>query len=101
MIRISVMYVNEPGKNFDWDYYLNKHLPMVHRLLDPLGLVRSEIDKAADSSSPFIAVGYLIFNSIEDCQNSFFNPTYGNEIAADVCNYTDAAAQMQISEIIK
>jgi len=42
MIRISVMYLNEPGKNFDWDYYLNKHLPMVHRLLDPIGLVRTE-----------------------------------------------------------
>ena len=101
MIRVSVMYINEPGKNFDWDYYLNKHLPMVHRLLDPLGLVRSEIDKATDPSAPFIAVGHLIFNSIEDCQNSFFNPTYGNEIATDVANYTDAPAQMQISEIIK
>ena len=101
MIRISVMYLNEPGKNFDWDYYLNKHLPMVHRLLEPLGLVRSEIDKAADSSSPFIAVGHLVFNSMEDCQNSFFSPACGTEIAADVGNYTDAAAQMQISEIVK
>ena len=101
MIRVSVMYVNEPGKNFNWDYYLNKHLPMVHRLLDPLGLVRSEIDKAADSSAPFIAVGHLILNSMEDCRNSFLDPTYFNEIAADVVNYTDAPAQMQISEIIK
>jgi uncharacterized protein (TIGR02118 family) len=101
MIRISVMYVNEPGKNFDWDYYLKKHIPMVHRLLDPLGLVRSEIDKATDPSSPFIAVGHMVFNSIEDCHNSFLNPTYFSEIAADVVNYTDAPAQMQISEIIK
>jgi len=38
---------------------------------------------------------------MEECQNSFFNPTCGNEIAADVGNYTDAPAQMQISEIIK
>jgi uncharacterized protein (TIGR02118 family) len=101
MIRISVMYLNEPGKNFDWDYYLNKHLPMVHRLLDPIGLVRIEIDKATDSSSPFIAVGHMIFNSMEDCQNSFFNPTCGNQIAADVANYTDVSAQIQISEMIK
>lgn len=101
MVRISVMYLNEPGKNFDWDYYLNKHLPMVHRLLDPLGLVRSEIDKAADPTSPFIAVGHLLFNSMEDCQNSFFNPKYGTEIAVDVSNYTNTSAQMQVSEIIK
>ncbi len=101
MIRVSVMYLNELGKNFDWDYYLNKHLPMVHRLLGPLGLIRVEIDKAADPSSPFIAVGHMVFNSMENCQNSFFNPIYGNEIAADVANYTDAPAQMQISEIVQ
>ena len=67
MIRISVMYINEPGNKFDWDYYLSKHLPMVHRLLDSLGLIRVEIDKAADPSSPFIAVGHMVFNSMETC----------------------------------
>ena len=101
MIKVSVMYANEDGRKFDWDYYLNKHLVMVHQRLDPLGLLRSEVDKAADPASPFVAVGHLVFDSLEDCHKSFFDPTHGAAIAADVVNYTDTSAQMQISEIVK
>ena len=42
MIRISVMYP-KPAK-FDFDYYKNKHIKMVHKLLDSYGLVKSEVN---------------------------------------------------------
>ena len=29
MIKVSVMYVNEEGKEFDMDYYCKSHMPMV------------------------------------------------------------------------
>ena len=29
MIRVSVLYPNNEGSNFDMDYYCNKHIPMV------------------------------------------------------------------------
>ena len=46
MIRLSVMYPREPGKRFDLDYYINHHIAMVHRKLDPLGvLIKTEVDK--------------------------------------------------------
>ncbi len=99
MIRVSVMYANEPGKKFDFDYYVNKHIVMVHQRLDPLGLVRSEVDKAVDATSPFIAAGHLYFNSLEEFQNGFF--AHAAEFGEDMPNYTDTALQMQISEIIK
>ena len=99
MIRVSVMYANEPGKKFDFDYYINKHIVMVHQRLDPLGLVRSEVDKAVDATSPFIAVGHLYFNSLEEFQNAFF--AHAAEFGEDMPNYTDTTLQMQISEIIK
>ena len=101
MIRVSVMYNNEPGRKFDWDYYLNEHLVMVQQRLEPWGLVRTEVDKAADPASPFIAVGYMYFNSVEDFHKGFFDPDNGAAIAGDVVNYTDTSAQMQISEIVK
>ncbi len=31
MIKVSVFYPNEEGKKFDWEYYLNKHIPMVRQ----------------------------------------------------------------------
>lgn len=99
MIRVSVMYPNEQGKKFDFDYYVNKHIVLAHRLLDPAGLVRSEVDKAADASSPYVAVGHLYFNSMEEFQNGFF--VHAAEFGEDLANYTDTVPQMQISEIIK
>ena len=99
MIRVSVMYPNQPGKTFDFDYYTNKHMVMVHRRLDSLGLIRSEVDKAADANAPYIALGHLYFRSLEEFQNGFF--VHAAEFGEDLANYTDTIPQMQISEIIR
>lgn len=104
MIKVSVLYPNEPGKKFDLDYYINKHIPMVHRLLDPLGLVRSEVEKGIGSAAPgapppFIATGHLIFNSIEAFQQAF--GPHAAEIMGDIPNYTEIQPQVQIGEIVK
>ena len=29
MIKVSVMYPNQPGGRFDHDYYRDKHMPLV------------------------------------------------------------------------
>ena len=99
MIRASVMYANEQGKKFDFDYYLNKHIVLVQQRLEPLGLIKSEVDKAVDATSPFIAVGHLYFNSLEEFQNGFF--AHAAEFGEDMPNYTDTSVQIQVSEIIK
>lgn len=99
MIRASVLYPNDPGKKFDLDYYINKHMVMVRKRLKPHGLVRDEVDKAADTTSPFIAVGHLYFNSLEDFQNGFF--AHIDEFTNDILNCTDILPQIQVSEIVK
>ena len=103
MIRISVMYPNE-GKKFNMDYYLDTHIPLVHKLLDPYGLVRIEVDKGIGTvepgaPAPFVVVGYMIFNNIEEMQKGL--QAHDPELAADVPNFTDIRPQFQISEIIK
>ena len=70
MIRVSVMYPNEGG-NFDMEYYTNKYMALVHKLLESYGLVRTAVDKGIGTAEPgvpppFMAIGYLVFNSIED-----------------------------------
>ena len=99
VIRASVLYPKEPGKKFDFDYYINKHMVMVRKRLKPHGLVRAEVDKAADTTSPFIAAGHLYFNSLEDFQDGFF--AHIDEFTNDMLNYTDIPPQIQISEIVK
>ena len=41
MVRISVLYPNEPGKKFDHDYYINKHMKLVRARLTAFGVLRN------------------------------------------------------------
>jgi len=95
MIRISVMYAK--GGNFNYDYYATKHMALVHRLLGPFGLVQTEVNKGI-GDSPFMAVGHLIFNSVEDMQKAL--QAHDPELAADLVNFSDVKPQFQVSEII-
>ena len=103
MIKVSVLYPNEEGKKFDMDYYLGKHMPMVHSRLDSMGLLRSEVEGGVSSAdpnapAPFVAIGVLYFNKVEEVHEAF--KTHGREIMGDAPNYTDISPQIQISEIV-
>lgn len=100
MIRVSVLYPNE-GRKFDFTYYKETHLPLVRRLLNPYGLVKVEVDKGIgtpQTPAPYIAVGHLIFSSLEEMQKGL--RAHDPELAADLVNFTDIQPRFQISEII-
>jgi uncharacterized protein (TIGR02118 family) len=100
MIRVLVMYPNEPGKKFDMDYYLNKHITMVNDTIGDLGLVRTEVDKGIGgmqgSPSPFVAIGYLYFEDMDSLQKCMMN---AQDMMADLPNFTDIQPQVQICEV--
>jgi len=103
MIRVTVLYANESGKKFDHDYYVNKHMKLVRDRLTAFGLVRTEVDRGKagglpGSLAPFVAIGHVYFNKLEDFQKAM--DKHGGEILADVANYTNIPPQIQISEII-
>ena len=103
MFKVSVYYPNDSGKKFDMDYFVQSHFPMVHRLLDPEGLIRTEIDKGISDADPTaaprnIAVGNLYFESVEKVHAAFMN--HGKEIMGDIPNYTDIQPQVLISEVV-
>jgi uncharacterized protein (TIGR02118 family) len=95
MIRVSVMYA--AGGKFDYDYYVNKHMQLVHTLLDPYGLVRTEVNKGI-GDSPYMTIGHLVFNTAEDMQKGL--QAHDPKLAADLVNFTDVKPQFQVSEII-
>ncbi|MCW8193710.1 EthD family reductase [Proteobacteria bacterium 005FR1] len=101
MIKVSVMYPNADGANFDIDYYCNKHMPMVAELVGD-SMKGSAIDSgiaggAPNEPAPFVAIGHLIFESVEEF-NAAFGPN-AKKILADIPNYTNTQPQIQISEI--
>jgi uncharacterized protein (TIGR02118 family) len=95
MVRVSVLYPK--GGKFDFEYYAKTHMALVHNLLDSFGLVKSEVDKGV-GDSPFIAVGHLVFNSMENMQKGL--QAHDPKLAADLVNFSDIKPQFQISEII-
>jgi len=104
MIQVSVMYPNRKDTQFDMDYYMNSHIPLVHKRLKSKGLIKSEVSHGIGSAepgsaAPFICIANLYFEKLEDFQQGF--SAHGKEILADIPNYTNVKPQLQISEIVE
>lgn len=103
MVKVTILYPNDDGKTFDMDYYSKNHMPMLANLFgESLKLYR--IDKGiagrtADEPVPYLAIGYLYFETLEAYQNSF-GPN-AEKILNDIPNYTNIQPVVQISEIVE
>ena len=103
MVKVTILYPNSEGKAFDMDYYSNTHMPMVASLLGD-AMKHYSIDKGIsgrtpDEPIPYLAIGYLYFDKLEDYQNSF-GPN-AKKIVGDIPNYTNTQPIVQISEILE
>jgi uncharacterized protein (TIGR02118 family) len=101
VIKVSVMYPSTAGSRFDMAYYLNTHIPLVERLLGP-ALKGAAVDQGiggeqAGSAPPYLAMGHLLFDSLEAFQTAF--GPHAQAIVADIPNYTNCEAVLQISEV--
>ena len=101
MIKLSVMYPNQPGHHFDITYYCEKHIPLVHQLVGP-ALRQSSVDQGLsgmmpNTPAPYLAVGHLYFDSLASFQESF--GPYLPQLVADIPNFTNAQPTIQISEV--
>ncbi|MEM6801101.1 MAG: EthD family reductase [Bacteroidota bacterium] len=103
MIKVSILYPNEEGKSFDMDYYASKHMPMLEELFgDSLKKLEIDLGKAGrtpEEPIPFLAVGYLYFESLEAYQAAF--GPHADKIRGDIPNYTNIQPIVQISEVIQ
>ncbi len=101
MIKVGVLYPNTEGCNFDMDYYCDRHLPMVQKLLAPAlkGVaVEQGIGGGAPGSSPaYVVMCHLLFESVEAFQAAF--GMHGEKIVSDISNYTNVQPTIQVSEV--
>jgi uncharacterized protein (TIGR02118 family) len=101
MIKISVLYPNSEGAKFDMDYYCQKHMSLVKRLLSP-AIKGIAVDQGIGglgpgSSAPFLAVGHLLFDSVEAFQTAL--EPHAQAIMGDIPNYTNLQPTVLISEV--
>jgi len=103
MIRIAAAYPRQEGKKFDMEYYTKIHLPMVWKKFSPFGLAKIEVDRALEKpgggQSPFFAIGYLYFDTLESFQKCY--ATVGAEVVGNIPIYTDVVPMIQVGEVEK
>jgi uncharacterized protein (TIGR02118 family) len=101
MIKLTILYPNEPGKKFDVDYYCNKHMPMAQQLLGKAckgaAVEQGLAGGAPGAPASYIVIASLMFDSIADFQTA--SAGCADALAADLPNYTDIQPIVQISEI--
>ena len=82
-----------------WDYYCSHHIMLVRQLLGD-AVKGLEVDQGVASSqdpAPFIAIGHLWFDSVDDFQAGL--AAHGSAIMADIPNYTNVEPVIQVSEV--
>lgn len=100
MLAVTVSYPKTPDSHFDFDYYLQQHIPMVRSVCEPFGLKDIVLwrGQAALDGSPaaFELIGTLLFESPAAIQAVL--EQHGLEIMKDIPNFTTIRPAMQISE---
>ena len=102
MIKVSVLYPNEPGKIFDMSYYLGTHIPLVKKLLGK-ACTNTSVEKGISGGAPgspatYTTMGHLYFDKVQDFVDSF--TPHAVEITGDLPNFTDITPVLQISEVM-
>jgi uncharacterized protein (TIGR02118 family) len=98
---ITVLYPNNPGVRFDFDYYLNHHVVLIKRLYGE-GIERIELRRGTATPDgapvPYVAVISIWIGS----QQAFDEAAtkHAPALIADVPNFTDSVPRIQIDEIV-
>jgi uncharacterized protein (TIGR02118 family) len=101
MIKVSVFYPWSAGAEFNMDYYLKTHMPLVQARLGTAckGIA---VDQGVAGGAPgappsFIAIGHIFAESPQAFQAAF--APHLAEIMGDIPNFTKIAPTVQISEV--
>jgi uncharacterized protein (TIGR02118 family) len=100
--KVSVMYPNQDGAKFDFDYYCNTHMKLVMDNLKPFGLQRTGVERGisggAGQKAPYICIGHLIFDRPDGYDEGVKKA--GPVLRADIANFTDVTPVRMISEVL-
>ncbi|OHX12212.1 ethyl tert-butyl ether degradation protein EthD [Chromobacterium sphagni] len=102
MIAVTVVYPNRAAARFDFDYYMQQHMPMVQQLLGS-ALKGVQVERGLSGLEPgsppdSLAQAQLVFESPEAFQRAF--APVAARIMDDIANYTDIQPTIQFSEIL-
>jgi uncharacterized protein (TIGR02118 family) len=101
MFKVSVMYPNQEGAQFDFQYYHQTHMALVKKHLKPFGLIKIGIEKGlsggGDQPAPYICIGSLYFDSADGYDKGIAE--VGSILRSDIARFTNVTPIRQISEV--
>ncbi|RYP43581.1 hypothetical protein DL770_011576 [Monosporascus sp. CRB-9-2] len=90
---VNVIYPKEAASNFDMEYYIKTHMPLVEKIWGPVGL-KSWTVGTLDPESGFHVQAFLVWDSLEAFEKA---PT--DEIFGDVKNFTNTSPVMWVGRL--
>ena len=101
MVKLSVMYPQQQGKQFNMEYYLSKHMPLVREkwrvLLQEAYVTRGLAGGAPGAPPVYHVMAHISFASMDDLNQAL---KAGGELFADIPNFTDLQPAVQIGEVV-
>lgn len=104
MFNISSLYARKDGYRFDFDYYLNKHMPRSIELLSKAkGFRGVSVERGKDIEDPkiessYVAMCHYYFDSLTDFMAAF--GPHAGELEGDIIRYTNIEPTIQINEVV-
>lgn len=103
MFNISSIYPKKEGYRFDFDYYLNTHMPMSIELLSKeKGFKGVSVERGIDIEeqkieSSYVAMCHYYFDSLENFMAAFM--PHAEKLQGDITNYTNIEPVIQINQV--
>ncbi len=101
MIKVTILYPNNEGRKFDFDYYLKRHMPMSIERQGPtlrgVTVERGLCGVEPGSPPAFVAACHLFFDSMDAFLGAFM--PHAEVLRGDIRNYTDIEPVIQFSEV--
>lgn len=104
MIKISILYPNDQNARFDFDYYINTHMPLSIRLLSVhSGFKSVTVERGLSGAIPgteatYLAMCQFVFDSTDDFMAAFM--PHAALLQGDMVNYTNIEPIIQINEVL-
>ena len=102
MIKLCIQYPAANSTFFDFDYYLNEHLPMAEKLLRDFGLQSFEVQRCtttiAGDDPELLCITQLEFSSLEELREGM--QEHNDELSADFSRYTDSEPVATVTEVL-
>jgi uncharacterized protein (TIGR02118 family) len=104
VFNISSIYIKKEGYKFDFDYYMNRHMPRSIQLLSKAKGYRGvSVERGMEIGEPkidslFVAMCNYYFDSLEEFMAAF--GPHAEELQGDIINYTNIEPTIQINKVL-